>query len=111
MHNQSASLQLLQQLHPGKILLSLEDAAAASGKAVKTWRNHPNSTPFRTVKNGHLRQVHILDLAAWLDSALSAGAAAPVAVPVAAATQTTEKRGRGRPRKALQGQGKGVSHG
>jgi len=94
-NNASPSLQLLQQQHPGRVLFGLEEAAIAGGKSVKTWRNHPHSIPFRTVKNGHLRQVHVLDLAAWLDSALAASPA-----PAATTTPAAEKRGRGRPRKA-----------
>lgn len=64
----SPSLPILERLFPGQVLIKLADAARCIGKSLKTAHNLGERFPLRTRRNGKFKQVHILDLADFLDA-------------------------------------------
>lgn len=101
MQNSSSSphLTLLLAQFPGQFKLTLRQAANALGIAEQTARNRVTnrSFPLPTFKEGKLRLVALVDLAAYLDST-SAAAACPAAAPPA---PPEPMRKRGRPRNVV----------
>jgi hypothetical protein len=78
------TIEVLRLQFPGRVLIPVLEAGQAIGYAQSTVRGklHHATFPLKTVKNGDMRMVHIVELAHYIDG-----------------LGATSKRGRGRPRK------------
>lgn len=92
------SLQILQQIFPGKAAVRLAVRAPALDLAPQTLRNWTSSgiCPFPTKKAGGARVACLQDVANWLDGDIAAPPMPSVAV------QPISMRRRGRPTKVAQ---------
>ena len=99
-----STLEQLQSVFPGVILIDSRSAARALGIATKTIHNAGEDFPIRSVRFGRKKFFRILDVASYLDQQL--GIVAVPAQPcetlpahIGNESAPALKRGRGRPRK------------
>lgn len=96
-----SSLDQLQQLFPGVLMIDSGSLAGVVGIAYKTLNNIGDAFPIRPVRFGRRKYYRLIDIAAYIDSELgiSTPSVPPAPTPAPVIAAPAPRRQRGRPRK------------